>query len=89
MSAEATAGTTVVGWLVAAMPELPSAIRRERLAALRAQLISLYGLRAQLIDDGLAPTDAEGALFQENLLDMLVASLATPPSAAARSAGGG
>lgn len=78
---EAPAGRAVVRWLADALAGLPSAVRRERLAALRVQLIGLFGLRAQLLDD-----DTEGAmaggneLFVENLLDMLVAGLATPPS---------
>ena len=87
MSTRAPAGAQVVEWLLAAMRELPGPICRERMAALRAQLISLFGLRAQLLDDGLGPSSADATmLFVENLLDMVVASLTAPPTAAAMEA---
>lgn len=81
--ADAPSGRTVVRWLTEALDGLPAAVRRERLAALRAQLISLFGLRAQLLDE--QPDDpgtpAAGDLFLENLIDILVAGLAAEPSA--------
>jgi AcrR family transcriptional regulator len=87
---DAPAGTRVVRWLAAALPELPEAIRRERLVALRAQLIGLFAFRATLRDAspevGMVGTDE---LFLENLVDLLVAGLRAAPSeeavAAARS----
>jgi AcrR family transcriptional regulator len=81
MSSGAEAGARVVEWLLAAMPDLPGAICRERLAALRGQLISLVGLRAQLVDDGLGSATPEATqLFVANLVDMAVAGLAAPAS---------
>jgi AcrR family transcriptional regulator len=80
-AADSRAGTTVVRWLERALPDLPPRIRTERLAALRGQLISSFGLRAQLLDDD--PDlcdDARTQLFVENLLDMLLAGLTAPPS---------
>ena len=80
---DAVAGTRVVRWLRAALPALPSPVRRERLADLRGHLISSFGLRAQLIDDDPRHGDPAGvALFLENLLDVLVAALTAPPSPA-------
>lgn len=78
---EAPAGRAVARWLVAALGHLPEPVRTERLAALRAQLISLFALRAQMLDEGTmgAPPVTSG-LFVENLLDLLVAGLAAPPS---------
>lgn len=84
--ADAPAGTSVVGWLHEALAGLPPGVRAERLAALRGQLISLFGLRAQLIDEqpprrGGSPSHAAtNGLFLANLLDMLVAGLAAEPS---------
>ena len=78
---EAPSGKAVVRWLWEALDELPRAIAGERLAALRAELISLFGLRAQLLDD--RPEDrpiSSPELFFENLLDLLVAGLTAPPS---------
>jgi AcrR family transcriptional regulator len=86
---DAPAGTKVVRWLAAAMPELPEPIRRERLVALRAQLIGLFAFRATLRDTspdvGVVGTDE---LFVENLVDLLVAGLRTPPSEDAVAAAG-
>ncbi|HEU5152083.1 MAG TPA: hypothetical protein VFU19_16435 [Iamia sp.] len=89
---DAPAGARVVRWLAAALPALPEPVRRERLVALRAQLIGLFAFRATLLD---AAPEAEvvgtDALFLENLVDLLVAGLAAEPSpeavAAARSEG--
>jgi AcrR family transcriptional regulator len=80
---EAPAGMAVVRWLNAALASLPDGVRLERMAGLRAQLVGMFGLRAQLLDD--APDDALAAgndLFVENLLDVLVAGLAVAPSPA-------
>ena len=58
-------------------------IRGERLAALRSELISLFGLRAQLLDE--KPGDREISppdLFFSNLVDLLVAGLSAEPSPA-------
>ena len=85
--ADAPSGRSVVGWLHDALDGLPRPVRVARMAALRAQLISLFGLRAQLIDDqppkaGRAGSHAAAnGLFVANLLDMLVAGLAVAPSA--------
>lgn len=85
--ADAPAGTQVVRWLAAALPDLPEAIRRERLVALRAQLIGLFAFRATLRDTspeiGVVGTDE---LFLENLVDLLVAGLQAPPSEEAEAA---
>jgi AcrR family transcriptional regulator len=79
---EAPAGTTVARWLTAALAWLPEPVCRERLAALRTQLISLFGVRAQLLDEqpggGRRSTDE---LFVQDLVDILVAGLAVAPSA--------
>lgn len=79
---DAPAGAAVARWLWRALDPLPKTIRSERLAALRGQLISLFGLRAQLLDGPPAPTEETPSteLFVNNLLDMLVAGLSTPPS---------
>ncbi|HEX7132022.1 MAG TPA: TetR/AcrR family transcriptional regulator [Iamia sp.] len=81
---DAPAGSQVVRWLAAALPDLPEAIRRERLVALRAQLIGLFAFRATLRDTspeiGMVGTDG---LFLENLVDLLVAGLQAPPSSEA------
>lgn len=78
---DAPAGTQVARWLAAALPDLPDAIRRERLVALRAQLIGLFAFRATLRDttpeDDVVGTDE---LFVENLVDLLVAGLQAAPS---------
>src|SRR5690606_12516989 len=42
---DAAAGARVVRWLHAALPPLPSPVRRERLADLRGHLLSSFGLR--------------------------------------------
>jgi hypothetical protein len=55
-------------------------VRTERLAMLRDQLISLFGLRAKLIDDG-GDVHADTPLFVNNLVDALVAGLSVDPSA--------
>lgn len=81
---ESRAGTTVVRWLEKALPELPPRIRTERLAALRGQLISSFGLRARLLDDDIDYcNDARTHLYVENLIDMMLAGVTTPPSAQA------
>jgi AcrR family transcriptional regulator len=80
---EAPAGTAVVGWLWHALDALPDAIRTERLALLRAQLISGFGLRAQLLDDlpsADEPAPVPTPLFVENLVDVIVAGLRVDPS---------
>jgi AcrR family transcriptional regulator len=79
---EAPSGKAVVRWLWEALDDLPGPIAGERLAALRSELISLFGLRAQLLDD--MPSDraiSSAELFFENLLDLLVAGLMAEPSA--------
>jgi hypothetical protein len=83
---DAPAGTAVAGWLNDALVALPRAVRRERLAALRAQLISLFALRAQLIDErpGTDLDRSRRGVFYRNLLDMLVAGLAVAPTPATR-----
>jgi AcrR family transcriptional regulator len=76
------AGAAVVKWLWHVLDWLPEPIHTERLALLRAQLISGFGLRAQLLDD--QPSDDEPAatqLFVENLVDVIVAGLSAEPSA--------
>jgi AcrR family transcriptional regulator len=84
---DAPAGTAVVRWLREALAEVPEAVRTERLVALRGLLISMFGMRAQLLDEAPGPAVAAGNdLFVENLLDMLVAGLAAPVSAAAEAA---
>jgi AcrR family transcriptional regulator len=78
---ESPAGKAVVRWLWAALDHLPAPIAGERLAALRSELISLFGLRAQLLDE--KPDDrpiSSPELFFENLLDLLVAGLLAEPS---------
>ena len=75
------AGASVVKWLWHALDGLPEAVRTERMALLRAQLISGFGLRAQLLDD--QPSDDEPVatqLFVENMIDVIVAGLSTEPS---------
>jgi AcrR family transcriptional regulator len=83
----APAGAAVVRWLGLALAGLPLPLLVERLAALRGQLIGLFGQRAQLVDEhpdpGSLPSDA---VFVENLLDQVVAGLATDPSPAALAA---
>jgi AcrR family transcriptional regulator len=81
---DAPAGQAVARWLHEALGWLPEAVRRERLAALREQLISLFGLRAQLLDERPGDLAASTGLFVENLVDMLVAGLAAEPSAETR-----
>jgi len=79
---EAPSGKAVVRWLRAALDWLPAPIRGERLAALRSELISLFGLRAQLLDEKPGDRDISPAdLFFNNLLDLLVAGLNAEPSA--------
>jgi AcrR family transcriptional regulator len=79
---EAPAGRQVVRWLWKALGALPAPLAGERLAALRTELISLFALRAQLLDD--RPKDRDISphdLFFGNLLDLLVAGLRAEPSA--------
>jgi AcrR family transcriptional regulator len=85
---DAPAGTAVVRWLWHALGGLPDAIRTERMALLRAQLISGFGQRAQLLDDAEAAGEpaAGDELFVANLVDVVVAGLEAEPSAAARAA---
>jgi AcrR family transcriptional regulator len=79
---EAPAGLAVVRWLWAALGDLPEAVCRERLAALRGQLVILFGQRAHLLDDQPDDIVASGnELFLHNLVDMLVAGLSAEPSA--------
>lgn len=88
--ADLPSGRAVVGWLEAALVALPDRIRVERLAALRAQLISLFALRAQLLDErpvrGRATHEAANDLFLSNLLDLVVAGLEVEPSASSLAA---
>lgn len=83
--ADLPSGRAIVDWLTSALDDLPTKVRVERLAALRAQLISLFGLRAQLIDDDDAaprrPRRRSNDLFVSNLLDIVVAGLVAVPSA--------
>jgi AcrR family transcriptional regulator len=79
---EAPAGRQVVRWMWRALGGLPRPLAGERLAAMRAELISLFALRAQLLDD--PPKDRDISphdLFFGNLLDLLVAGLRVEPSA--------
>jgi AcrR family transcriptional regulator len=79
---ETPAGRAVARWLRAAMTGLPGPVCRERLAALRGQLVSLLAQRAQLVDE--QPDDFDHAsteLFVQNLIDMVVAGLQAEPSA--------
>ncbi len=78
---EAPSGVAVARWLGAALAGLPDAVRRERHAALRGQLISLFGLRAQLLDEQPGTVLSTNALFVNDLIDVLVAGLAVEPSA--------
>ena len=77
---DAPAGFAVVRWLHDALAGLPAPVRTERLAMLRDQLISLFGLRAKLIDDG-GDVYTDTRLFVNNLVDALVAGLSVDPSA--------
>jgi hypothetical protein len=70
----------VVRWLRTALAWLPEPVRTERLAALRSQLISLFGQRAVLLDEQSDRYDSGSQLFLENLLDILVAGLGAEPS---------
>ena len=82
--ADAPSGTAVVKWLRRALGRLPEAIRTERLALLRAQLISGFGLRAQLLDDQSRDDEPTvNQFFVENLVDVIVAGLSVEPSPAA------
>lgn len=76
---DAPAGRAVVRWLRDALANLPAPVRTERLAMLRDQLISLFGLRAKLIDDA-GEEVADTQLFLSNLVDVLVAGLSVDPS---------
>ena len=77
---DAPAGRTVVRRLHERLGELPDPIRTERLAALRGQLVSLFGQRAQLLDEHPTTPGTSTELFLHNLLDLLVAGLAADPS---------
>ena len=80
---DAPAGAAVARWLATALHDLPSPIRRERLAALRGQLVGLFGQRAQVLDEAPRPTVLPSDdLFVENLLDVVVAGLGVAPSPA-------
>ena len=78
--AESPTGTTVAGWLAAALSSLPAEVRVERLAALRTQLVGLFAFRAELVDERDEPTGSH-AVFVENLIDLVVAGLTASPSA--------
>jgi AcrR family transcriptional regulator len=87
LGASTPAGETAVGLLRAALPEMPPAVRVERLAALRALLIALVGRRAQLVDDDAELDDPRlTSVFLENLVDMAVALLTGPVSPATTAA---
>lgn len=79
--ASTPSGASVVRHIATVLAPLPAAVRRERMVALRAQLIGLLAFRAQLLDEG-GDTARVGpdALFVENLVDLLVAGLSCPPS---------
>jgi AcrR family transcriptional regulator len=83
---DAPSGIAVVRWLWAALGRLPDPVLRERLAALRGQLVGLFGERAQLIDDRPGRYEEASELFVENLVDVLVAGLQAEPSAEALAA---
>lgn len=86
-AAEAPSGAAVVGWITALLADLPGPVRVERLAALRTQLIGLFAFRAQLHDDsGDGEVVGTDELFVENVVDLLVAGLAAPPSPETRAA---
>lgn len=79
---DAPAGMAVARWLREALAELPEAVRAERFAALRVQLVALFAQRARLLDD--RPDVGEhvpAQLYLQNVVDMLVAGLAAEPSA--------
>ena len=79
--ADAPSGVALVRWLAEALDILPGPVRGARLAALRAQLVSLFGLRAQLLDEQPDGGDWESDdLFVNDLIDILVAGLAAEPS---------
>lgn len=79
---DAPAGAAVARWLREALAALPEPVLVERLAALREQLIGLMGRRAQMLDDRPAGRRvASTGVFLHNLVDVLVAGLAAPPSA--------
>lgn len=87
---DAPSGRAVVRWLWDALDSLPPPIRLERLVALRWQLISLFGLRAQLADEAHGePAVSPPDLFLGNLIDVLVAGLSVEPSAATLAAAAG
>lgn len=83
---EAPSGVAVERWLCAALADLPEPVRRERLAALRGQLVTLMSQRAQLLDDRPGDYERSTELFVHNLVDMLVAALRAEPSAESRAA---
>ena len=82
MADAAPAGIAVARWLHDALAGLPAPVRTERLALLRDQLISLFGLRAKLVDDAgdSGGERADTELFVSNLVDVLVAGLHIEPS---------
>ena len=87
---DAPSGRAVVRWLWDALDSLPPPIRLERLVALRWQLISLFGLRAQLADEAHGePAVSPPDLFLGNLIDVLVAGLSVEPSATTLAAAAG
>ncbi|HZE38252.1 MAG TPA: TetR family transcriptional regulator [Stackebrandtia sp.] len=77
---DAPAGRAVARWLGEALSRLPEAIRTERFAALRVQLVGLCGSRARLLDSGRGGVAGGNGLFLANLIDMLVAGLRAEPS---------
>ena len=76
------AGVSVARWIWDALRgRMPEAIAAERVALLRSQLISTFGLRAQLVDEQPDRYDARAnARFLANLVDMLVGGLEAEPS---------
>jgi AcrR family transcriptional regulator len=84
---DAPSGKAVVRWLWGALDAVPEPIRLERLAALRSELISLFALRAQLLDEDAGDrVISSPELFFENLLDLLVAGLSAEASEASLAA---
>jgi AcrR family transcriptional regulator len=83
---DAPSGRAVARWLHEALVALPDPIRVERLAALRSQLVGLFGQRAQLLDEHPKTPGTSTELFLQNLLDLLVAGLAAVPSPATNAA---
>ncbi len=78
---DAPAGKRLGALLFDATGSLPGAIQRERLAALRQQVVQLVGLRARLIDARKpAEPDHSDEVWGSNLIDLLSAGLTCPVS---------